>query len=238
MTNRFVPIILVAAVAWAQPAFEAASIRASTLTTRSIQLSPKTISMQGQPLLEYLRWSYNTQAPMIIGPSWLSDVRFDVTAAAGTEVTEAEMRLMMRQLLAERFKLDLHLEKRVLPILEITVAKGGHKMIPTDTEGSPNFRAGNLSVRGVGATMQPLVETLSTFLATPVVDRTGLTGKFNYAVEINSFITDDVRRNAAVQLPVVVAQALQEQAGLKLVSAKASVDVLVIDHIEKLPTEN
>lgn len=194
--------------------------------------------MRTQPLIEYLRWAYDTQLPMILGPSWLTEVRFDITATTGSDATVAEMRSMMQELLAERFKLVLHRETRVLPVLELTEAKGGHKMRPTDIEGSPSFRAGNLSVTGTGATMTPLVETISSFLGTPVLDRTGLTGKYNYALEINSFITDDVRRNAAVQLPVVIAQALQEQAGLKLVAAKASIEVLVVDHIENQPTDN
>ncbi|MEP7273125.1 MAG: TIGR03435 family protein [Acidobacteriota bacterium] len=206
MTLRFLLIALLAGSAWAQPAFEAASIRPTTQGARSIDLSSKSIRMQGQTLLECLRWSYNTQSPMILGPSWLTELRFDIAAATDTGTTEAEMRLMMQQLLAERFKLVLHRESRVLSILELTVVKGGHKMVPTDTEGSPSFRAGSLSVRGAGATMQPLVETISTFLATPVVDSTGLQGKFNYTLDINSFITDEVRRSAAVQLPVVVAR--------------------------------
>jgi uncharacterized protein (TIGR03435 family) len=175
---------------------------------------------------------------MILGPSWLTEVAFDITATAGSDATQAEMRLMMQALLAERFKLMLHRERRVLPILEITVAKGGHKLVPTKIEGSPNFRTGSLRVRSSGATMEPLIETISTFLGTPVVDRTGLKGKYNYDLEINSFITDEVRRNVAVQLPVVVGQALQEQAGLKMVAGKASVEVLVIDHMENSPTEN
>src|SRR5262245_56962061 len=128
MTSRFLLILAAAGASWAQPAFEAASIRPSASAPRSINIAPRTVTMRPQPLIEYLRWAYNTQLPMIVGPSWLTEARFDITATAGADSTDAEMRVMMQQLLAERFKLVLHREPRQLPVLEMTVAKGGHKM--------------------------------------------------------------------------------------------------------------
>jgi len=194
--------------------------------------------MRATPLVEYVRWAYDTQLSQVIAPSWVSEARFDITATAGSPATEAEMRRMMQTLLAERFKLVLRSERRELPVLEITESKHGHKLQPTDVEGSPNFRMGTLTATASGATLAPLLEILSGFMKMPVVDRTGLNGKYNYTVDINSFITDEVRRNAEVELPVAVAQALQEQLGLKMSPTKSSIEVLVVEHMEKQPTEN
>jgi uncharacterized protein (TIGR03435 family) len=145
---------------------------------------------------------------------------------------------MMQTLLADRFGLVLHLEKREMSALVLTVTKNGHKMEVNSMPGLPAITAGNLAVIGNGATIKEMVLPIARFIRTPVVDQTGLTGRYNFRVEIATFITAEVRRNPEIELPVVISQALQEQVGLKLDAAKVAVEVLVVDRIEKEPTTN
>jgi len=173
----------------------------------------------------------------------MNDARFDILAKAASPAPESELRLMLQTLLADRFKLALHQETRDTPVLLLTVNKNGHKLQETTTEGSPPFKTGKMNLTGAGASIAQMTEFLSRELRTPILDQTGLTGKYNYFLDIGSFVSDEIRRNMPrdgppLEGPGIISQAMQEQLGLKLNSAKAPIAVLVIDRIEKEPTEN
>jgi uncharacterized protein (TIGR03435 family) len=222
----------------AQPSFEVATIRPSLSNSRNPEITPGSFAVRAAPLTDYVAWAYDIQDVQISGPVWMNTEGFEIIAKAETPATVPEMRLMMQTLLADRFGHVNKRERPEMPPQMRTLTKNGHKMKENDVPGSPTITSGNLALTGDGATIKEMVFPIARFIRTPVVDRTGLTGRYNFQAEIATFITDDVRRNPEIELPVVISQALQEQLGLKLDSAKVPVEVLVIDQIEKTPSEN
>ncbi len=191
-----------------------------------------------------IRWAYGIQDYQVSGPSWLTDTWVDIQAKAASPVDQAELRRMLQTLLVERFKLATHRQTKEIPSLILTLGKNGHKLEATETEGSPSFKTGKLSLTGKGATLGQLTEFLSRALRNPVIDETGLTGRFNYFIDLNPYFSEEMRKSGGPDggpppdAPSIIAQAIQAQLGLKLDSKKAPVEMLVVDRMEKAPTEN
>jgi len=171
-------------------------------------------------------------------------LRFDISAKAAAASPESEMRLLLQRLLADRFGLALHKQTQEKQVLVLTVAKGGHKLKEVEKEGSPSFRTGKLNLTGQGATLGQLTAFLSGELRVPILDQTGLTGRYDYFLDINSFVTDEIRKSMPrdgsppLEGPGIISKAVQEQLGLKIDSAKAPVDILIIDRANRAPSEN
>jgi uncharacterized protein (TIGR03435 family) len=185
------------------------------------------------------------------GPGWLNSAKFDIEAKADESV-DAEMQKldsdagrlqkqkMLQALLAERFALKTHVETRELPIYALVVAKNGPKLEKSKANGtSINWRTGQITVQGSDSTVGLLAEQLTKVLDRVVVDKTGIQGRF--AISLNWTPDDGAAANSSGSLADTsgpsVFTAIQEQLGLKLVSQKGPVQVLVIDHVE-MPTEN
>jgi len=104
----------------------------------------------------------------------------------------------------------------------LTVGKGGHKLKPVETDEPPNFKTGKLNLTGKGATMAQLIAFLSRELRNPIVDQTGLTGRFDYFLDIAPYFTEEMQRSGGPgggpppDAPGIVAQAMQAQLGLKV----------------------
>jgi uncharacterized protein (TIGR03435 family) len=185
----------------------------------------------------------------IAGPDWIKsrDVRFDIVAKTEAGTPRDQIQLMMQSLLADRLKLTLHHEARPLPFLALVIAKNGQKLLPAK-EGvePPSQLPGHLSHPRMP--MALLATLLSRFERQLVIDATGL--KEAFAVELQW--TPDFVRSRATQdgpAPLLNGQpvdpngpslytALQEQLGLRLESRRGPVDVLVVDHAEKVPADN
>jgi uncharacterized protein (TIGR03435 family) len=241
-----VPVLLVTSLAaFAQaPAFEVASIRPGERGQESIETGPASLTMRHVRLLACIRWAYDVQEYQIVGPDWMNDLWFDVFAKSAGEATTAQLHTMLQGLLADRFKLAVRRDTKEMTTLILTVAKGGHKLEPTETEGSPAFQTGQLTATGRGATLEPLLNLLSRELRTPVVDETGLKGKFNYFLDINPYFTEESRKAAqGINGPppdanAIIAAAFQKELGLKVEPKKAPVPMIIVDHVEKAPSEN
>src|SRR5690242_20365954 len=182
--------------------FEVASIRSSPpgqggrdWGPQSIDATPETLVVRNSRLTDCIKWAYNVQEFQVSGPSWFSDSRFDISAKAAKASPESEMRLMLQGLLADRFGLALHKQTQEKQVLVLTVAKGGHKLKAVDKEGSPSFRTGKLNLTGQGATLGQLTTFLAGELRVPILDQTGLTGRYDYFLDINSFVTDEIRKS-------------------------------------------
>jgi uncharacterized protein (TIGR03435 family) len=161
-----------------------------------------------------------------------------------------QFRVLLQQLLRDRFQLAVHRQSKKLAVYELTVAKGGLKMKEATCVGAPGpanpcggtSTAGRGKLIGRAVLMAVLAKDLSGMLGRPVLDRTKLKGEFDLDL---SWTPDETsRRNggdpdavAPVSDGPSVFTAMQEQLGLTLKAAKASVDVLVVDRAE-LPTEN
>jgi uncharacterized protein (TIGR03435 family) len=149
---------------------------------------------------------------------------------------------MLQALLADRFKLAVHRETKVLPVYGLVPGKGKSKLHavkePRPDDGT--FRAGRGRLSGQGVTMQDLVEMLAGQVDGIVVDRTGITGKFDIALEWTPdviAIGGNDREPAPDPSGPSLVTALSEQLGLELKPSKGPVDILVIDHVEK-PSAN
>ena len=177
-------------------------------------------------------------------PGWANSVRFDVDAKTDDETAAAienlpheeqwkQTRTMLQEALADRFKLRTHNETREGPIYELVTAKGGFKLkeVP-ESEHARGTSWGNGHVQVRKGPIGGLVFALSDLLSRNVVDKTGLSG--NYDIDLKW--TPDEQQGTPDAGPTLFT-ALEEQLGLKLVSAKGLVDTFVVDHAER-PTEN
>jgi uncharacterized protein (TIGR03435 family) len=184
------------------------------------------------------------------GPSWMDSDRYDVTIKPDQEgiPTIPQMRVLVRKLLADRFKLVSHREKKQLSVYAITAAKGGPKLIPH--EGPPSsqpsfgFGRGMLNIRNT--TITEFAGFLqANILEQPVVDETGLTDRFDFNVRYTPDAAQLANLPAGVPPPPPINDdsppdlftAFQQQIGLKLEPKKALVDVVVVDSVER-PSDN
>ena len=244
---RIALLLLTSVAALAQPApspaFEVASIRSVQPGNESIETGPASLTMRYVHLTACVRWAYGVQDVQVSGPPWLGDVWFDIFAKSANAVSVAELRAMLRTLLAERFKLAVHRDSKEMTALVLTVGKDGHELKAVDTEGSPRFEAGNEKVKGKGATVAQLADFIARELRVPVVDRTGLAGRYDYVLDIAPYFSEESRKAMGPNSPppdanAIVAVAMQKELGIKVEAKKVPVEIVVVDRVEKTPTEN
>ena len=189
--------------------------------------------------------AYGLHASQIVnGPSWLESERFDITAkpedSGMPNVTQ--LKVMVQKLLTERFGLSFHKEQRELTAYVITVGKNGPKLTKNESGGNlPGFGGrgpGSFGVRN--STMAEFAGFLQqNILERPVVDKTGLTGKFDFGLEFRPSGQLSAAPGGPAQLPPEVEAradfftAIQEQLGLKVENTKTPVEVYVIDKVQK-----
>ncbi len=249
------PLALVACIgglaqtaATKSPVFDAASIRPAAGNTRSeFVTSPGTFTARNQSLLFLIYWAYDTPPFQINGPTWMNENRFDVLAKSESGGDDARLRLMLQALLADRFGLKAHKEQKEMQVFAITLAKSGPKFQESTDEGPPVFdRGGPTMLTAHRVTMKDLAVQVSDPLKRPVIDETGLKGKYEIRIDVAAYMQsaggggDGKGGGGEQQIDVmsVLFNALQQQLGVKLESKKANVDLLVVDHLEKAPTDN
>jgi uncharacterized protein (TIGR03435 family) len=239
--------------------FDSASIRINKTASGSRSLGGRggTYTASNVTLRRMVSIAYASPQPWPIdriegGPAWVDDIRFDVAATYDGSIDRlggrAQARqagddpppnsLMLRQLLADRFKLRVHSETPQRPIYALLLASPagtlGRRLTPMAPEecGRPQtnppcglrMRAGNVSAGAIS--MLALANALSTFAGRPVIDKTGLTGTYSATLD---YPTDQVADS--------LSKALEEQLGLRLEPQQGDVSVLVIDAVE-MPKED
>jgi uncharacterized protein (TIGR03435 family) len=184
--------------------------------------------------------AYEARDYQVLGPDWLDSERFDVAAKPPSAADSAQLNLMLQSLLADRFKLALHHDSKMFPVYGLLVARGGLKVKEVEDNGNHDNRGKRGQFIGLQCSMARLAEQLGRNMDRPVVDMTGLKGVFNLTLNWTPEEAQAAREEtrADVQNYPPLLTALQEQLGLKLEPKRAPVDVLVIDHIERVPTEN
>jgi uncharacterized protein (TIGR03435 family) len=198
-----------------------------------------TITFTNASLADCIRFAYGLSSDsQLFGPDWIKskELRYDIVAKMAPGTTREQALQMMQVLLAERFNLALHPEQRVLTYLALVVDKGGSKM-PEPKDGPASAPAGvqgQLRIISNRMPMSGLVTILSRYMKAFVVDQTGLAGDF----EVKLVWTPDDRPIPDDERGASVFTAVEEQLGLKLVSRKGPMEVLVVDRAEKTPTEN
>jgi uncharacterized protein (TIGR03435 family) len=203
------------------------------------------------PLNMLLQWAFAIPDTRIVGgPSWLGQTKFDIEATADPSVddqlrklTSAEGRLrkqeMLQALLADRFQLQAHQQSRQLPLYALVLAKNGPRFAPSQVNGTTiNTRRTEISVVGSDDTLALLADALARSLGRPVVNQTGLHGRYELDLKWAPDETAVSRPGASggSDSPSLFT-AIQEQLGLKLVPQKGPVSVLVLDRVE-MPSEN
>lgn len=302
------------------PTFEAASIKPAPPPTPGMMLvgmsggpgskDPGRINYSNVSLKDLARRAFDLKDYQISGPDWFNSVRFDVVATLPPNSTKEQFQLMLQNLLAERFKMTVHREKKELPVYALVVGKNGPKLKesvedPVNTAdgkagGVINLPAGgpsavgsgggfgggrggsasfNMSVGGPGGggrsgimmngrghlqanktTVTSFADVLARQLDRPVIDMTELKGNYDFTLD---YAPDESMQNAGMKMGMPMPMprpeggegrgpadgasensapslftAVQNQLGLKLDARKAPLDFLVIDHLEKVPTEN
>ena len=194
------------------------------------------VMMTNLSLHRLIERAYNVKPPQVSGPDWLESVRFDIAAKYSPDTSESDHALMLRTLLEERFKLALHRETKDLSGYALVVAKGGFKLKPVEAEDDDtNHQGGRVqSLSAKGTSMAVLADLVSRYMNILVIDKTGIGGVYNFDLR---WITDDQNAERAEEIPTLPI-ALQETLGLRLQAQKVPVEVLVVDHAERVPTEN
>jgi uncharacterized protein (TIGR03435 family) len=247
------PVKLPPMVADANPSFEVATIKPTKPDEQR-----KLFVVRGNhfmtvntSLTDLITMAYGVQQKQIAGqPEWLDKDKWDIEAQPDVPgaPNRQQINTMVKKLLADRFQLKFHEDKKELGAYVLTVAKSGNKMTAGSTD--PNQLPG-LFFTGLGrltvqnATMEDFSGLMqSAVLDKPVVDQTGLAGKWNFLLKW----TPDESQFGGMGIkvppptdnpdaPPPLFTAIQEQIGLKLDAGKAQVKVLVIDKAEK-PTAN
>ena len=240
----------------AKKTFEVATIKPNSGEDPRWRLGPPgkgAITIVNLPLRNIIVQSFRTQRTMVFGgPSWLDEERFDIVGKGpDPAVSNPEVWEMMRSLLIERFKLKYHLEDREMAVYALTIGKSGHKLIPGEKgrcaeELKQGRLCGDILVPpfGTGMYNMPVGALFSGLVrgtGRPVVDRTGLTGRYDINLR---WMPADMTPQQLEEVPkeirppeMSVFEAVEQQAGLKLEPARAPMPVLVIDSVDH-PTEN
>jgi uncharacterized protein (TIGR03435 family) len=224
----------------ANPSFEVATIKPSRPEEHGprFRFEPRGFLVVHTSLSDLIKFSYGLQQSQIEGaPGWFTSEFYDISAVPGGEGEPSiqQWQSMVKTLMTDRFQLKFNYEKREQTVYVLTVAKGGPKL--KTSQGDPNepaglgfgppgnFGATNASMADFAEAMQQGV------LDKPLVDQTGLAGKFDFRLTWTPDAT------ASADAPPDLFTAIQEQLGLKLVSTKAPVDIFVISRVER-PSAN
>jgi len=251
------------------PAFEVASVKLNTsdFGRMTVHLSPDTMTLRMIPFWECLRLAYGVEDFRISGQDWMQGRPFyDIVAKAPGSVPVTQLRLMLQPLLAERFHLKVHWEKREMAVQALLVAKGGpkfHESAPATGEPDPGadqrmqifafdsgvhlqisrdnptgpfrYSLANAPLTALaGALMMGMSKTPIDTDAPHMVDMTGMQGRYDLVYHSPSYSPGDDSHDQVADYKTI----LQDELGLTLESRKAMVDVLVVDHADKTPTEN
>jgi uncharacterized protein (TIGR03435 family) len=236
------------------PHFEVASVkpmgegRLGSFSGGPGSTDPDRITFQATTIEILIRSAYNVLPYQISGPSWLSTERYAVTAILPAGTSREQLQQMLASLLAERFGLVFHRVMKDFPGYAITIAKGGPKLTPTTHD--DNFAVFRGANDGHGTMHYELTQTSTTLLTnrislmlqaltgpgpttTPVVDHTGISGKFDFTLDVPSRLELDLE-----DVATNISDALEREIGLKLERVKVPLPVLIIDHAERVPTPN
>lgn len=244
------------------PNFEVATIKPNNTGATSMQgltLRGRNFETRASSLADLISFAYEAQVKQIVNaPEWYDKDRYDISAVPEQEGSPnpEQVRIMIRKLLTDRFGLKFHREKREMSAYVLTVAKDGSKLKPTQIQGTlPGIGirpgTGGITLNVINAAIPDFTGFLQILvLDRPVVDKTGLTGRYDFQC---TFAPDDSQFGGhPPQLPKPtnsngssgaettapsLYDAFQQELGLKLAAEKTGVDAIVIDHLEK-PSAN
>jgi uncharacterized protein (TIGR03435 family) len=239
----------------------------SGTTQANISMPPNGVNLVNIPLRGIIQLAFGINQPSKLTgvPDWAVTERYDINARAAGPVTPEERRLMLQALLADRLKLVARLEKREVAVLALMLARNDGKLGKNLVESKGCIAPGKAAAEGaaptgaekpicglrpggfgrlilVGLPIQQFTALLGTMLSRTVVDKTGQTGSY----DLDLTFAPEQPIPAGVNLPgpapdpngPSIYVAIREQLGLKLESQREQEEVLTIDHVERVPSEN
>ena len=220
--------------------FEAVSIKRNRTaeTASDTNTTPGRLSLANVTIQSVVLRAFGILNPQVVGaPDWVRNERYDILAVTGdgTVLTDDLRREYLQNLLADRFRFSFHRETREIRVYSLLPSRTGHKLVTHAGAGEYSMRVqpaddGRLRLRSTKGNMRRLTEILSGQLGELVVDRTGLSGDYDFTLE---WAPSAMTNTAGASLFTAVV----EQLGLRLESARQPMDVIVIDRIER-PTED
>jgi len=213
----------------------------SAVVHNNWRFSKNRFELEDQPMMKMIAYAYSLNPHQIVNaPGWVADEHYDMSGKTNltTDATVAQQQELLRQLLKERFGLQFHRETRDMPAYALQIVKGQPKLTPaanadaqplefTDGHGwerTENFRS---------YSMTDFVVMQQLFMERPLVDQTGLAGRYDFKLTYSYGTPPD----ASADVVPTIFTAIKEQLGLKFEPVKAPVEAFVIDHIER-PTPN
>jgi uncharacterized protein (TIGR03435 family) len=265
MATRLTVLIthLMAGIALAQPAFDVASVKAAPAVSGSVAMTctggpgsatPTRLTCSHAALALLVVTAYDIPFYRLKTPDWMllggSSGGYDIAATLPAGTTKEQYRTMLQGLLAQRFHLKLHHETRDYPQYSLVAGKGAAKLnrsVGTFDNGMRRIAVelvdGRIRLSARHVSMRTLANYLETQTLSPTADHTGLDGDYDFVLEFSP----DPRWRGLAESPSLadytkdaqnLFSALQDQLNLKLETAKAPLDFLIVDHADKAPTEN
>lgn len=243
LVSIFILLTALATAALGQE-FEAVSVKPSKAATdsSSTQSNQGRFTATNVTLKNLIVRAYDLKDYQLEGPDWLSSLRFDVVAKypealpKDREKYNAALQAMMREMLSERFKLAAHRDQKTFSVYALVVSKPGIKFKQVPDSDSHNSSSNNTHFVGTCISVAMFADFLARRMDLPVIDMTDLKGFYNLTLDW----VPESKADAPVDLPsgLTLRDAIQEQLGLKLESRQAPLEILIVDHAEKVPTEN
>ncbi len=250
-----------------KPEFEVASIKATDPNPDNpvfigMSADGAMVKYTNITLRDCIRGAFRARDFQIVGPDWMTRARYEIDAKLPAGASMDQIPEMLQSLLEERFKLEIQREKKEQNVYALLVGKEGPKLKPAEVktdgnapkalgpDGKPRammqfgFPLGGVNIRAPSATLASFVGLMSRFTARPVVDLTGIDGLYEFdltfAPEANApqqgGVGPDGKAIEIVPAPTVF-DAVRKY-GLRLEARKAPIEMFVVTHLEKTPTEN
>ncbi len=220
------------------PTFDVATIRGMAdrpdAYVKPIRSSPDTLKLNFLTLGECIAWAYQMQESQIYGEK-LTRQHYEIVAKAASPVATAELRAMLRSLLAERFHLVVHHDSRVMSVYALLPGKKP-KLELAEGDGEMSRRTSAAGMAFDHTSMFDLADIIASEIGTPVVDLTGFTGLYKFTLVPPAPPTSATDEPLPRERFSFFASA-SDQLGLDIQKRKAAIDVLVVDHFES-PSEN
>jgi len=221
-----------------QPAFEVASVKPLP-DLSSLVFRVDHGNLHARMGLQWLiGWAYSVPVTLVKAPDSVTLAAIEIEAKAASPVAEDQVRLMLRTLLADRFHLEVHRETRQTTIMALMIGKNGPHLRASESEGKWRRRLDAAALRETytGVTMKEFTEFLAQYYH-GTLDHTGLSGRYDFVLEYRGLLDPQSERPFNVAVIDSRRDALA-QVGLRLDPVREPVEFLVVDRVEKLPTEN
>jgi uncharacterized protein (TIGR03435 family) len=255
MAARVTVAILACTAAFAQaPAFDVASVtlaKGQRTGGYSHQITPTSLTMLHVSMGHCLRLAYDIRtAYELVGPAWLdppTESEYDVVAKVDRAVTQDQIKALLRTLLAARFQLRVHRESRDLPVYALVTTRPTPALRRSTNGDQPKMKSRDKPYHMLFehvSMAQFALQLGPPWTARPVIDRTNLEGSFDFDLDTSRYVLDQdtgkpiLDYRGAIDMEGALLRALPEQLGLALKPQRSPYDVLVVDHVEKIPSAN